>query len=156
MTGDKLKMQILLEEKDLLEKAVETLNLSITKCKSIIGKEEYSFEEMESIDSLTSKFGRTSDIFTQKVLRTIWILLHEPFLPFIDFMNQAEKTGLILSADQMLEIRDLRNQITHEYLPEAITQLVPDVMEYSILLIRNIEKTQQFIAGRNWLLGAGC
>ncbi len=151
MPDDKLKKQLLREEMELLGKAVETLNLSIKKCTNIIGKEHYSFEELESFDSLTSKFGRTSDLFTQKVLRTVFILLHEPFIPFIDFLNQAEKMGIIKSADQMLEIRDLRNQITHEYLPEAITELVPEVLEYSNLLISNINKAHQFITNRNWI-----
>jgi len=75
---------LLAEETELLAKAIETLKLSIVKCKRIVGKDEFSFEEMESFDSLTSKFGRTSDLYTQKVLRTIWMLLHEPFVPFID------------------------------------------------------------------------
>jgi len=95
-----------------LEKAVETLNLSVDKYKVIIIKKEYTFEEMDSFDSLTSKFGRTSDLYTQKVLRTIWMLLHEPFVPFIDLLNKAEKMSLIKSADKLIEIRDLRNQIT--------------------------------------------
>ncbi len=150
MTDDNLKMQLLKEEMEFLSKSVKTLNLSIEKCKKFIGKKNYSFEEMESLDSLTSKYSRTSDLFTQKVLRTIWMLLHEPFIPFIDFLNQAEKLGIILSADQMLEIRDLRNQITHEYLPEALTQLIPEVLENCSRLIINIRHTEQFIKNRGW------
>ncbi|WP_319227404.1 hypothetical protein [Draconibacterium orientale] len=118
---EKLTIQLLREELDLLDKSVRTLKLSVSKSMQIGRKEEYSFEEMESFDSLTSKFGRTSDLYTQKVIRTIWILLHEPFIPFIDLLNQSEKMKLIDSADQLLEVRDLRNQITHEYIPEAIT-----------------------------------
>ena len=105
---------------------------------------------MESFDSLTSKFGRTSDLYTQKVLRTIWMLLHEPFVPFIDLLNKAEKMSLIQSADQLIEIRDLRNQITHEYIPEAITDLVPDVIENCSALFFNIKYTKQFVEKRYW------
>ena len=57
---------------------------------------------------------------------------------------------LIQSADQLLEIRDLRNQITHEYVPEAIVEIVPEVIEISDVLIENVEQTKQFIKGRNW------
>jgi len=57
---------------------------------------------------------------------------------------------LIQSADQLLEIRDLRNQITHEYVPEAIVEIVPEVIEISDVLIENVEQTNQFIKGRNW------
>ena len=150
MKNDQLKIQILREEIVLLEKALNTLHLSIEKCARIIGKDEYSFEEMESLDSLTSKFGRTSDLYIQKVLRTIWMLLHEPFVPFIDLLNKAEKMELIASADQLLEIRDLRNQITHEYLPEALTELIPKVIDSCTSLFKNINQTRQFLNNRDW------
>ncbi|MCK4923045.1 MAG: hypothetical protein KAS71_18485, partial [Bacteroidales bacterium] len=144
MDKDKLKIQLLLDEVELLEKSVETLSLSSQKCDQILKKKQYSFEEMESFDSLTSKFGRTSDLYTQKVIRTIWMLLHEPYVPFIDLLNKAEKINIIQSADQLLEIRDLRNQITHEYIPEAITELVPEVIECATSLVDNIKCTYQF------------
>ena len=111
---DKLKTELLHEELDLLGLSVATLKLSVVKCRQIGIKPNYTFEEEESFDSLTSKFGRTSDLYTQKVLRTVWMLLHEPFVPFIDMLNKAEKMDLINSADQMIEIRDIRNEITHE------------------------------------------
>ncbi|WP_372774336.1 hypothetical protein [Mangrovibacterium sp.] len=141
---------LLHEEISLLERSVETLKLSVVKCSQIPRKEQFTFEEMESFDSLTSKFGRTSDLYTQKILRTVWMLLHEPFVPFIDLLNKAEKMGLIGSADQMIDIRDLRNQITHEYIPEAITGLVPEVLEYAELLMQNIGSTYKFIKERSW------
>lgn len=150
MHNDNLKKQLLLEQLELLKKALETLHLSIEKCKLFIAKKQYTFEEMESLDSLSSKFGRTSDLYTQKVLRTIWLLLHESFVPFIDLLNKAEKIDLIHSADQLLEIRDLRNQITHEYIPEALTDLIPEVIDNCTHLIKNIEYTSQFVAKRNW------
>lgn len=148
--NDRLKIQLLNEEVQLLDRSIQTLERSIDKCKPMLGKDDPSFEEMESFDSLTSKFGRSSDLYTQKVLRTIWILLHEPFVPFIDLLNQAEKMRLIQSADQLLGIRDLRNQITHEYIPEAVAKLVPEVIENSTWLIQNIQQTKQFIQQRNW------
>ena len=151
MTKDELIANLLLTEWDLLQASARTLQLSVSKCKSIGIKEDYSFEELESFDSLTSKFNRTSDIFTQKVLRSVWMLLHEPFAPFIDMMNKYEKIGVLLSADQMIEIRDLRNQIAHEYLPDAIRELVPEAIELSDTLFRNIESCKLFIETRGWI-----
>ncbi len=148
--NDELNKKLLNDELKLLQGSVETFMLSIEKCRKIGRKELYTFEEMESFDSLTSKFNRTSDLYTQKVLITIWSLLHEPFLPFIDFMNQSEKLGLIDDAELIITIRDLRNQIAHEYIPEAITALVPDVIKYGLLLIKNIELTRKFLEKRDW------
>jgi len=106
MTRTDNTLELLQQNWQLLSKSVETLGLSVEKCLHIKARAEFSFEEMESIDSLTSKFSRTSDIFTQKVLRGVWALLHEPYEPFIDFMNKAEKLNIIYSADELLNIRD--------------------------------------------------
>ncbi len=149
--NDQLMRELLQSEWMLLEVSLETLLLSVTKCKAIGIKPEYTFEEQESFDSLTSKFNRTSDLFTQKVLRTTWMLLHEPFVPFIDMMNKGEKMQILCSANQMIEIRDLRNQIAHEYIPEAIGELVPEVIDFSELLAKNIKCCNIFLSGRKWI-----
>lgn len=145
--------QLLQEEIELLTRSMTTLELSVEKCQRIGFKEDYSFEESESIDSLSSKFGRSSDIMVQKVMRTVWMLLHESFLPFIDFMNRAEKLGLIDSSDQMIEIRDLRNQIAHEYLPNAIIDLLPEVLSKSNILKENYNALVSYLKSRELLSG---
>lgn len=150
---DKKLIQLLKEEWWLLTKSMDTLKRSVEKCSGLILKKEYSFEDEESFDSLTSKFNRSSDIYTQKVLRTIRLLLHEPFVPFIDYMNACEKISLIQSADEMIDIRDLRNQIAHEYLPETIHELIPEVLQRAGLLQDNIEITRLFISQRKWIAG---
>ena len=63
------------ENLELLLLSKNTLILSNIKCKKIGIKTEYSFEETESFDSLSSKFARTADIFTQKVLKTLFIII---------------------------------------------------------------------------------
>ena len=149
---DQALVELLQDEWDLLCASLSTLQLSIKKCRAIGEKENYSFEELESFDSLTSKFSRTSDIFTQKVMRTLWMLLHEPFVPFIDMVNKGEKISMLHSADVLIEIRDLRNQIAHEYIPEAIRDLVPEVIELSSDLTKNIEFCEQFMKQRAWII----
>ena len=146
-----LLVKLLQEEWILLDAAVSSLQRSVDKCKLIGEKSEYSFEEQESFDSLTSKFNRTSDLFTQKIIRTIWLLLHESFVPFIDLMNKGEKLGLLLNASDIIAIRDLRNQIAHEYIPEAVHEIVPEVIEMTGQLMNNICACHIFITERGWI-----
>jgi len=148
---DKNNRELLKQNWELLMRSLDSLKLSVEKVSNIGQKKAYTFEELESFDSLTSKFARTSDIFLQKILRTIWALLHETQMPLIDVLNKAEKLSLIESSDQLIEIRDIRNQIAHEYLPEAIQELVPEVIELSNHLETNIRTCQQFIGQRNWI-----
>ena len=66
-------------------------------------------------------------------------------------MNKSEKMLMLRSADEMIEIRDLRNQIAHEYIPEAIRDLVPEVIELTSQLIKNIENCRRFMKARGWI-----
>ena len=66
-------------------------------------------------------------------------------------MNKSEKMLMLRSADQMIEIRDLRNQIAHEYIPESIRDLVPEVIELTSQLIKNSEDCRRFMEARGWI-----
>ena len=93
MTNKDQKLRKLLKDNlILLEKAKISFYLSIEKCLAIGLKEDYTFEELESFDSLTSKFARTSDIFTQKVLKTIFSLLRENTIFFYRSGKFGRKT----------------------------------------------------------------
>ena len=149
-SNDKDLLNIIRSDWILLMQSIDTLKLSLRKCESIGLKIDYTFEEQESMDSLTSKFARSSDIYTQKILRTIRKLLHESTVPFIDLVNNSEKNGIIQSADDLIDIRDLRNQISHEYIPEALQALIPEIFRLSILLLENIKTTEDFLVTRGW------
>ena len=91
-----------------------SLEQSTNKTRQLLQQSEFSFEELESIDSLTSKFSRTSDIYLQKVLRSISMLLREDTVPLNDLLNRAEKTMIIVLPEELLQMRETRNQIAHE------------------------------------------
>ena len=151
MTNKDQKLRKLLKDNlVLLEKAKISFHLSIEKCLAIGLKEDYTFEELESFDSLTSKFARTSDIFTQKVLKTIFSLLRENTISFIDRANLAEKLGLVKSADELIEIRDMRNSIAHEYLMENLLEIFRDVLQLSRPLLEAIDLSIKFCKSHNW------
>ena len=152
MRTDPNELQILLlTHWDLLQRSLKSLQQSRDKTHQLLQQSEFSFEELESIDSLTSKFSRTSDIYLQKVLRSIWMLLREDTVPLIDLLNRAEKLMIIVSAEELLQMQDIRNQIAHEYLPEAVPELASEVVVMTTLLQKNIEQTERFLRQRAWL-----
>jgi len=71
----------------LLKKSAETLETSVKRCSRIGTKKVYTFEESESFDALTSKFARTSDILTQKEMKTLISILREEADTFVSRMN---------------------------------------------------------------------
>ena len=152
MRTDPKELQILLlTHWDVLQRSLKSLQQSRDKTHQLLQQSEFSFEELESIDSLTSKFSRTSDIYLQKVLRSIWMLMREDTVPLIDLLNRAEKLMIIASAEELLQMRDIRNQIAHEYLPEAVPELASEVVVMTTLLQKNIEQTERFLRQRAWL-----
>lgn len=129
----------------LLGKAAATFLLSHEECKQIGLRNQYDYEELKAFDSFTSKFARTSDLLTQKALRNLFAYFRETTGTFIDLANRAEKIGCIASADRLLEIRDLRNQIAHEYLEEKLTALFGEALDLSEPLLQSVRLTQQYI-----------
>lgn len=105
----------------------------------------FPFEVEESFDALTSKFSRVSDIFTQKVLKSVVLLTREDAPTFLDRMNLCEKIGVITLASDLIEIRDLRNQIAHEYTTENLAEVYRDCMELSDKLLAAIRIADQAI-----------
>ena len=141
MRTDPKELQILLlTHWDVLQRSLKSLEQSVNKTRQLLRQSEFSFEELESIDSLTSKFSRTSDIYLQKVLRSIWMMLREDTVPLIYLFNRAEKLMIIVSAEELLQMRDIRNQIAHEYLPEAVPELALEAVVMTTLLQRILSK----------------
>jgi uncharacterized protein with HEPN domain len=118
------------ENFEALEKSLDVLNYSFRKCKALGEKEEYEPEEQESFEALTSRFARTSDILTQKVFKSLFALLQENVKTIIDSANILEKLEIVENADDILNIRELRNQIAHEYVEADLISLFMDVMRY--------------------------
>ena len=79
------------------------------------------------------------------------MLLREDTVPLIDLLNRAEKLMIIVSAKELLQMRDICNQIAHEYLPEAVPELASEVVVMTSLLQKNIGQTERFMSQRGWL-----
>jgi len=86
-------------ELENLTKAKDALQYSYEKCQKIKLHKGLSYEELESFEALTSRFARLSDIIIQKILRLLDFIDLEDTGTVRDRINQAEKKGVILSAD---------------------------------------------------------
>jgi uncharacterized protein YutE (UPF0331/DUF86 family) len=135
----------------LLKENLEALNLSVEWVKrsyeqtSVIEpKEKYSLEEFDKLENLSSRYARTTDLLVSKVLRSIDIVESEDIGTIIDIMNRAEKRGIVESAELLHTIKDLRNNIVHEYKISEITLFFADVIKYSPVLLEIIKKTNEY------------
>jgi len=137
-------LNILNEELKLLDESAKTLEYSLKVCKSIGIKKDYTEDELESFEALCSRFSRLSDIMIQKILKTIDIIDLETPGTVRDRINRAYKKELITSDEELVEIRILRNEIAHEYIPEAFKEIFSKVINYSPSLINNVNKIKSY------------
>lgn len=143
------KLQNLLDLNwNLLKQALPSFERSLVKSRNLDFSPPISFETEESLDALSSKFSRVSDIFTQKVLKTLIFVLREDAPTFLDRMNLCEKLGIIPSAEEIIAIRDLRNIIAHEYLSENLIEIYMEIIKLSDDLLKAIIQTERFLIER--------
>ena len=70
----------------------------------------------ERVDAFIGRFGRLQDTLGDKLLPNLLLALGERSGAAIDNLDHAEKLGFISSADQWFAMRQLRNQMIHEYI----------------------------------------
>lgn len=111
-----------------LQNALHWLARSYERCKDIkIGK-ELTEEELDAFENLTSRYARTLDILINKVLRTIDIVELEEPGTIIDIINRSEKRGIITNVYRVRELKDLRNEIVHEYTISDLMELFAETL----------------------------
>lgn len=145
----KVMLRQLNENLSNLDHSLEALRYSYSKCIKIIEKAEYNNHEQESFEALTSRFARTSDILTQKVIKTLFSLMQEHPKTFLDTANLVEKVEIINNADDLLNIRELRNQIAHEYVNDDLRALFSDVLQFVPELERVVKNVKTYVEDKN-------
>ncbi len=76
-----------------------------------------SEEQIRCIDQFIFRFSKLQDAMGAKIFRYILELLDEDvaYLPMRDILNRMERYNLIPSAEEWVYIRELRNEIAHDY-----------------------------------------
>lgn len=81
---------------------------------------------------------------TQKIFRLLAEIAQEQPGTVRDRINRAEKWDLIESAEDFVAIRIVRNDIAHEYLPEAIRDIFKKVMALTPALLKSVTLTKKY------------
>jgi uncharacterized protein YutE (UPF0331/DUF86 family) len=59
-------------------------------------------------------------------------------------MNRAEKRRIVESAELLHTIKDLRNNIVHEYQIDEIAKFFGDIIKYSPILLEIIKNVNEY------------
>ena len=71
-------------------------------------------------------------------------MIQENTKTIIDASNLLEKLEIVENADDLLNIREIRNQIAHEYAEADIKALFHDVLHYVPLLSKIIGNVKNY------------
>jgi len=72
-------------------------------------------QQLESAEAFTGRFARCVDLLVNKALRSLDRMELNPEGTLLDVINRAEKRGLIGRAEELREMKDVRNMIAHDY-----------------------------------------
>ena len=136
-----MSIENLLNNRSLLEKQLFWLEHSFSEAKRIGIKVSYEIEEFDKYENLCSRFSRTIDFLVRKMFRSIDAEEFESQGTLIDTVNNAHKRGLFDNIETIREIKDLRNEISHEYIEEALQDLFEDALRLTPELIKIVNST---------------
>ncbi|WP_394170583.1 hypothetical protein [Saccharospirillum alexandrii] len=107
--------------------------ITIDKVRSMATDEAFA----ERVEAYTSRFCRLQDTVGDRLLPSWLTALGEQPRAAIDNLDKAERLGVLESADQWLMIRQLRNQMMHEYIevPEILANALEAAHSYQPTLI---------------------
>ena len=100
--------------------------------------------DLDALEALTGRYARVSDMILQKLFRGLDAIELEDQGTLLDALNRAEKRGLIDSAADFREIRELRNEIAHEYAQENLRPLFDNVLERTPALLEIIRRSSDY------------
>jgi predicted nucleotidyltransferase len=96
-------------------------------------------EQVQDIDQYLFRFAKLQDVMGDKVFRTIIqeIEGNSKMIPFIDVLNLLEKLDFINSSKEWLQLRVIRNDISHQYddEPEAMSQAVNNIFNKRSIIL---------------------
>lgn len=130
---------ILSASKDKLAAALEILFASVEAYIPFDPARRYTPKEREPYDALTDRYLRAFESSLKFFFRTLDRFREvAPSESFRDLLQRMEKYGVITAASLWIEMRDTRNRLAHEYLPEELAKIYADIVGPAATELRRV------------------
>jgi len=106
----------------------------------------------EQVEAFVSRFARLQDTLGDKFIPQLLTVMGEQRSTLIDNLDVAERLGWLASADEWLTMRQLRNQMVHEYIedPQILISAIQAARDFVPELISAANKLQAELQLRGW------
>jgi uncharacterized protein YutE (UPF0331/DUF86 family) len=135
---------LLLDNLEGMRKSLAWLKRSHEKCSRIGVKQRYTEDEFDDFENMVGRYARTLDVIVNKVFRSIDAVELEDGGTLLDAVNRAEKRGIVDSAERVRGLKDLRNDIVHEYETDDLPALFLQTLEAIPELFAIAERTEKY------------
>jgi len=125
----------------LLEKQLFWLDYSYQQTQAVDLARALTIDEINHFENLCSRFARSIDFLVRRVFRSIDDAEFENQGTLVDVVNNAHKRKLFASVDVIRTLKELRNEIVHEYVDEGLSKLFAETVELTPELIKIINNT---------------
>ena len=112
---------VLKENLEGMRKSVHWLERSYKICFRMGVQETYTEEQFDAWENLVSRYARA-----------------------IDVVNRAEKRGIITAVDRMRDLKDIRNDIVHQYDTDDLRSLFRATLEAAPEVFAMAGKVEQY------------
>ncbi|NIM17068.1 MAG: hypothetical protein GTO45_34125 [Candidatus Aminicenantes bacterium] len=120
--------------------AIALVESSLSYIKPYDPEKFYTPKEREPYDALNDRFSRAVEV-TTKFFRSYEMFMYgENSETLRDLLNRMEKLGFLGPVLTWMEMRDVRNKIVHEYIPEAIKEIYDSIMGPFAKQLRKVKK----------------
>lgn len=106
-------------------------------------------EDWDQLEALAGRYARLTDLVIHKLFRAIDRYEFEETSSLVDAANKAAKRGLVESPDVLRELKDIRNEIVHEYAIDALAELYGDIHVACAHLFDLMYEVQNYLKQRH-------
>lgn len=152
---ESLRRKLLSDQLDLAKAAGRVLEESRSRADAVLLAAKdglpLSVGQRESCEALTSRFARLCDLLIQRLFRTLDQIELADEGTILDRLARAEKRGIVVSVEEWRELRELRNEISHDYLIESSDRVLTEAHRRSFQLLETVEKLSTYVRSKGYL-----
>ena len=114
---------------------------------------DLSDDEIEHIDQYLYRFAKLQDVLGRRLFKNVLFSLGEDVenKSFIDIFNRLEQLNIITNYDKWLELRLVRNELSHDYddIPDQNADKINTIYSLKDDLISYLENIVIYLEKRN-------
>ncbi len=119
---------LLVQSKLKLIDSVNLVQASLTNLKKYNLKKKYTPKELEPYDALSDRYIRAVETCIKFFKSYEYYLYTISSETYRDLLLKMEKLNLISSVEIWVDMRDIRNRVVHDYLPNQVKNIFDLVM----------------------------